>query len=81
VDLGVASYNSNQAKDAKLKEWNSNIFKLVDREEVQLFKRKKRSTSNEETLHQIGMRRPNSSSPATRDLQNNIQGAANSQRS
>ena len=37
--------NSHTSRDAKLKEWRCNIFSLSDREEVPLFKRKKRSVS------------------------------------
>ncbi len=43
------SYNAGYqtSRDMKMKEWKSNVFTLDNRDEVPLFNRKKRSTSNQ----------------------------------
>ena len=37
---------SQTSREKKIKEWNSNVFNLEDRDEVPLFHRKKKSTSS-----------------------------------
>jgi hypothetical protein len=46
--INLRKDETSASRQAKLKEWQCNVFSLGEREELPLFNRKKRSTSSHE---------------------------------